>query len=218
MVREKGDTPVRVPPKHASVGVKEARGDDDRARDLAQRRARGLAGQGPLPELGCGVGGEDDGQLEALAPVGVEVERGDLERGVLRTERAVRAPYLEHGLDREEGGGELVRVRLLLFARHAHRVWPQLALDREVGRLRAQEVVDDGPGRDRPAVVDLSCAGCTVRTRQLLWVMHFSHTELAALPEGRERGSHWTWTLTCQTSAPAVYSFPLPFQFRRQSR
>ena len=135
MEREKGDTPVRVPPKHASVGVKEARGDDDRARDLAQRCARGLAGQGPLPELGRRVGGEDDGQLEALAPVGVEVERGDLERGVLRVERAVRAPHLEHGLDRERRGGQLVRERLLLLARRADRERPQLALHREVRRF-----------------------------------------------------------------------------------
>lgn len=152
------DAPVRVPPQDGSILVEQARGHDDRSGNFAQLRARGLAGQGSLPELRRRVRREHDVLREALPPVdGVEVERGDFERGGFCLERAVRAPDLEHSLKGEERRGLVVRVCLLLLARHADGVWPQLALDGEVCRLGAEEVVHDRPRSHRPAVIDLSC-------------------------------------------------------------
>lgn len=67
----------------------------------------------------------------------MQVERGDLERGLLCAECAVRAPDLEHGVDREVRGGQVVCVYLLFLTRHPYREQSQLALNREVRGLGA---------------------------------------------------------------------------------
>ncbi len=139
------DLPVGVAAEDGAVRVEQSGRDNDDLGHLARLVHLRLARHLLCPQLGRSVRRQHNLLAPVMRPVGVQIEARHVERRALLLQRLVRAPDLEDRLHLEERGRVLLRGRLDLLARHAHRVWAQFARNCEVGGFGPQEVVDDRP-------------------------------------------------------------------------